>query len=179
MCAGPCKSLIVISCQVDIATRKADLSQTVWCWVIAWTSVFKVCWRQWLLWAWDQVLHDAACQELPWLPAAHLLIPCLAPGSVPEGFAEFYWAVTQWLPIHPAAADSPTEVWLALPCMFKQVKILHPLPKALPDVFTNMTGRWDGLGLECLTGIWGTCAQFPVLHQTLSSAPNYISAVVQ
>lgn len=133
------------------------------------TSVFKACWRQWLLWAWDQVLHDAACPEVPWLPTAHLLIPCLAPASLPEGFAGFYWTVTQWHPIRPAAADSPTEVWLALPCMLKQVKILHTPPKALSDVFTNMIGCWDSLGLECLPGIGGIFAQFPVLPQNSSS----------
>lgn len=31
--------------------------------------------------------------EVPCLPTVHLAIPCLAPGSLPEGFAECYWAV--------------------------------------------------------------------------------------
>lgn len=37
--------------------------------------------------------------EVPWLPTVCLAIPCLAPGSLPEGFAERYWAVMQWHPI--------------------------------------------------------------------------------
>lgn len=136
--------------------------------------MFKVCWRQWLLWAWDQVLHDAACQELPWLPTALLLIPCLAPGSLPEGSAECYWAVMQWLPFCPAAADPPTELWLALLCMLKQMKILHPPPKALPDVFTNMMGHWDGAPARNLKDLFS----FPSSALDFIFCPRQIASVL-
>jgi len=33
---------------------------------------------------------------VPWLPVVCHMIPCLAPGSLPVGFAECYWAVMQW-----------------------------------------------------------------------------------
>lgn len=172
VCAGHCRSLIVISCQLDITTRKSRSHKYLWCWVITWTSVFKVCWRQWLLLgfgsgaAWCCLCwRFLGCPQFVWRSRAwHQVLFLRVLQNV----------IGLWCNGIPSCCSRFTQIGMAGTSMHAQAsKNLKPPPKAMPDVFINVTGHWDGLGLECLPGVWGTRCSVPCF------APDFIFCLRQ
>lgn len=74
----------------------------------------------------------------------------------------------------PSCCSRFTQIGMAGTSMHAQAsKNLKPPPKAMSDVFINVTGHWDGLGLECLPGVWGTRCSVPCF------APDFIFCLKQ
>lgn len=82
--------------------------------------------------------------EIPQLPVVCQAVPCLAPGSLPVGFAACFWVVMQWHAVLLQQTHPDRHGWHS--CVLKQVKTLLSTESPL-RCFHKYNGLWGWSGL--------------------------------